>query len=124
MSPGEQGGEWTCQVEDDHCERDPVVELRKGAGKEEEKQTYGAAKSQRHQLFNTCHINSVKDISHKKIQLYMERLSFDPPQRKAIHSKSSNISFAIFFTARIFPWHKVFLVIKFGITFLEKNGQL
>ena len=51
----------------------------------------------------------------------MERLSFDPPQRKAIHGKYSNISFAIFFTARIFPWHKVFLVIKFGITFLEKK---
>ena len=50
----------------------------------------------------------------------MERLSFDSPQRKATHSKSSNISFAMLFTARIFPWHKVFLVIKFGITFLEK----
>ena len=79
MSPGEQGGERTCQVEDDHRERDPVVELRKNVGKEEEKQTYGAAESQRHQLFDTCHLVSVKDISHKKIQLYMETLSFDPP---------------------------------------------
>ena len=86
MSPGEQGGERTCQVEDDHCERDPVVELRKGAGKEEEKHTQGAAESQRHQLFDTCHIYSVTDISHKKFQLYMEELSFDPPQRKTDHT--------------------------------------
>ena len=54
----------------------------------------------------------------------MERLSFDPPQRKTIQSRSSYTSFAIFFTARIVPWHKVFLGIKFGISFLEKNGQL